>query len=258
MSFTPFACSTVSASQVAALQWQSEVLSVYGAPKHGPFGYAPGLRSPRLNLAARYGRWTCGGEMGAQKPAALRIEEGSDESLIEKIAAGDRTAMKVLYTRHSTRVYRFLQRIVRNETRAEDLLSDVFLDVWQQAARFEKRSAVSTWILSIARFKALSSFRAKQHDALEPETSEMIEDEADNPEVIMQKFSKANALRACLESLSAAHRQVIDLVYYHERTVEEVGVILGIPTNTVKTRMFHARKQLSELLKQAGIDRGWP
>jgi RNA polymerase sigma-70 factor (ECF subfamily) len=195
--------------------------------------------------------------MGWQK-ASESAGDASDEGLVKRIASGDRQAMQVLYSRHSTRVYRFLQRMVRNETKAEDLMSDVFLDVWQQAGRFEGRSSVSTWVLSIARFKALSSFRQRQHDELDSEAEEAIPDDADNPEVILQKTGKASALQRCLLQLSAAHREVIDLVYYHERTVEEVSVILSIPENTVKTRMFHARKRLSELLKEAGIDRGWP
>jgi RNA polymerase sigma-70 factor (ECF subfamily) len=184
--------------------------------------------------------------------------DASDEALVRRIAAGDRGAMQVLYARYATKVFRFLQRLVRDETKAEDLMSDVFFDVWQQAGRFEGRSTVSTWLLSIARFKALSSFRQRRHEALEPDAAEAIEDDADTPEIILQKLSKAEALQACLAGLSTAHREVIDLVYYHERSIEEASVILGIPENTVKTRMFHARKRLSELLKQAGIDRGWP
>ena len=65
-------------------------------------------------------------------------------------------------------------------------------------------------------------------------------------------------IRKCLEKLSAEHREIIDLVYYHEKSVEEVAQIVGIPENTVKTRMFYARKRLAELLKAAGIERGWP
>jgi len=166
-------------------------------------------------------------------------------------------AMQALYARHNLRVYRFLVRLV-GESAAEDVISDVFFDVWQQAGRFEARSSVTTWLLSIARFKALSVLRKRRDVALEPEVAEVIEDEADTPEVTVQKASKAAFLRRCLEKLSVEHREVIDLVYYHERSVEEVGEILGIPENTVKTRMFYARKRLSELLKSAGIDRGWP
>lgn len=186
------------------------------------------------------------------------MNAASDEALVQRIAAGDRLAMQSLYARHSTRVYRFLVRLVRDAGNAEDLMSDVFFDVWQGAARFEGRASVTTWVLSIARFKALSSLRRKRPDALEPEFAEAIEDESDTPEITLQKVSKADALRRCLAGLSAEHREVVDLVYYHEQSVEEVAEILGIPANTVKTRLFYARKRLSELLKTAGIDRGWP
>ena len=186
------------------------------------------------------------------------MDEVSDEVLIERIARKDQAAMRQLYARYNLRTYRYLLRLVKDPSAAEDILGDVFLDVWQQAGRFEGRSGVATWLLSIARFKAMSSFRRRTHQPLEPEMAEGIEDEADNPEVSLQKVSKAAALRRCLGRLSPEHREVIDLVYYHERSVEEVGQVLGIPENTVKTRMFYARKRLSEILRQAGIERGWP
>ena len=166
--------------------------------------------------------------------------------------------MQVLFARHQVRVYRFVLRLIGNQTAAEDLVSEVFLDVWLQAGRFEGRAAVSTWLLAIARFKALSSIRRKPEEKLDEESVEAIEDESDDPEVSVQKKDKSAALRKCLESLSPEHREVIDLVYYHEKSVQEVAEILGIPEATVKTRMFYARKRLSELLKAAGIDRGWP
>jgi RNA polymerase sigma-70 factor, ECF subfamily len=182
----------------------------------------------------------------------------SDEILIGRIAQGDRLAMEVLFARHQVRVYRFLLRFVGNAAAAEDLIGDVFLDVWRQADRFEGRSAVSTWLLAIARFKALSSMRRKPEEELDEDTAGAIEDTSDNPEVSVQKRDKSAALRKCLEALSPEHREVIDLVYYHEKSVEEVAQIVGIPEATVKTRMFYARRKLAELLKMAGIDRGWP
>lgn len=182
----------------------------------------------------------------------------SDEILIGRIARGDRLAMQVLFARHQVRVYRFVLRLVGNPAVAEDLISEVFMDVWRQADRFEGRSAVSTWLLAIARFKALSSMRRKPLGELNEEAAEAIADNADDPEVSMQKKDKSAVLRKCLQSLSAEHREVIDLVYYHERSVEEVAEIIGIPEATVKTRMFYARKRLAEKLKTAGIDRGWP
>jgi RNA polymerase sigma-70 factor (ECF subfamily) len=182
----------------------------------------------------------------------------SDEVLIGRIAKGDRLAMQVLFARHHVRVYRFVLRLVGNPTTAEDLISEVFLDVWRQADRFEGRSAVSTWMLAIARFKALSALRKKPDEELDEETAETIEDTADTPEVALEKKDKSTVLRQCLEKLSPEHKEIIDLVYYHEKSVEEVAEIVGIPENTVKTRMFYARKKLAELLKAAGVERGWP
>ena len=189
---------------------------------------------------------------------SMQTQATSDDDLIARIAGGDRLAMQVLYARHNVRVYRFVLRIVRNETTAEDLISEVFLDVWRQAGRFEGRSAVTTWLLSIARFKALSAMRRRPEEELDEAQAEAIVDESDDPEVAAQKRDKGNMLRQCLTALSAEHREVIDLVYYHEKSVEEVAAIVGIPEATVKTRMFYARKRLSELLKAAGVDRGWP
>ena len=186
------------------------------------------------------------------------MQTSSDEVLIARIAGGDRLAMQVLFARHNVRVYRFVLRLVRNEATAEDLISDVFLDIWRQAAKFEGRSAVSTWMLGIARFKALSVLRRKPEQELDDETAEQIEDHSDDPEVTLAKKDKGSVLRQCLTGLSAEHREIIDLVYYHEKSVEEVAGIVGIPEATVKTRMFYARKKLSELLKEHGVDRGWP
>lgn len=186
------------------------------------------------------------------------MQTTSDEVLISRIAGGDRLAMQVLYARHHVRVYRFVLRLVRNEATAEDLISDVFLDIWRQAGKFEGRSAPSTWMLSIARFKALSALRRRPDEELDDETAEQIVDHADDPETTLAKKEKGSVLKQCLTRLSADHREIIDLVYYHEKSVEEVAEIVGIPEATVKTRMFYARKKLSELLKEQGLDRGWP
>lgn len=181
-----------------------------------------------------------------------------DEILIERIARGDKFAMQVLFARHHVRVYRFVLRLVSNETAAEDLISDVFLDVWRQASKFEARSQVSTWLLAIARYKAISWLRKRREEQLDVEAAAAVEDPCDDPEVAMQKKDRSEILRSCLTRLSNEHREIIDLVYYHEKGVEEVARIVGIPANTVKTRMFYARKRLSELLSAAGVDGGWP
>jgi RNA polymerase sigma-70 factor (ECF subfamily) len=178
----------------------------------------------------------------------------SDEMLLERIAAGNRSAMHVLYCRHNVRVYRFILRIVRDATTAEDLVSHVFLDVWRTAGQFQGRSQVSTWLLSIARFKALTAMRQRRFEDIDQEDVRQIADESDTPETSLDRSDTSAILRACVARLSPAHREIITLVYYHEKSVEEVGQITGIPQSTVKTRMFYARKQLADLLKGAGVD----
>ena len=182
------------------------------------------------------------------------MQSTSDEVLIGRIANGDRLAMQVLYVRHHVRVFRFVVRLVRDETKAEDLISEVFLDVWRQAGRFEGRSAVSTWMLAIARFKALSALRRRPDEELDEETAGAIEEPSDDPGAALEKKDKSAMIRKCLTGLSAEHREIIDLVYYHEKSVEEVAQIVGVPAATVKTRMFYARSKMADLLKQSGVN----
>jgi RNA polymerase sigma-70 factor (ECF subfamily) len=181
-------------------------------------------------------------------------DDNSDERLVQRVAAGDRVAMQRLYTRHHVRVYRFVLRIVYDAATAEDLTSDAFLDVWKNAGCFEGRSQVSTWILSIARNKALATLRRRANDPLDEEIASKIPDDAEGPEAILEKQNHSAVLRRCLTQLSPAHREVIDLVYYHEKSIAEVAEIIGAPQNTVKTRMFHARKRIAGLLEARGFD----
>lgn len=182
-----------------------------------------------------------------------------DADLIKRIARGDSLAMKTFYARHHVRLFRFLVRMTRREATAEELMNEVFLEIWRKAGGYEGRSAVTTWMLSIAHHKAISSLRKRGEEALnEDDNGSEIADEDDDPEVALQKQNKAKALRACMEKLSAEHRTILDLVYYHDKSVMEASEVLGIPENTVKTRMFYARKRLAELMREVGLDRGWP
>jgi RNA polymerase sigma-70 factor (ECF subfamily) len=178
----------------------------------------------------------------------------SDEALVQAIADGDRRAMQTLYQRHNVRVYRFVLRLANDASVAEDLVSEVFLDVWRQADTFRAKSQVSTWLLSIARHKALSALRRRSDEQLDERLASAIEDPADDPETIVRNEDRSAIIQACLSQLSAPHREVIDLVYYHEKSVDEVARIVGIPPSTVKTRMFYARKHMEKLLATAGIE----
>ncbi len=185
----------------------------------------------------------------------VAAQESSDGDLLNKIAAGDRLAMRTLYGRHNVRVFRFVLRLIGDESKAEDIVSEVFFDVWRQAARFEGRSQVSTWILAIARYKAISILRQRKDEMVEDDVVEAIADDSDDPQVSLEKKDTSILLQKCLRQLSPEHREIIDLVYYHEKSVEEAAEIVGVPRNTVKTRMFYARKRIADLLEQAGGQR---
>jgi RNA polymerase sigma-70 factor, ECF subfamily len=182
----------------------------------------------------------------------------SDIELITRIRAGDKLALRALYGRHYVKVYRFALRLLRSEPSAEDVVSEVFTDVWRNPANFQGRSEASTWLLAMTRNKAYSILRRNREYELDEEAAAETEDPADDPEVVLQKKDKGEMLRACIARLSAEHREVVDLVYYHDKTIEEIALIVGAPEGTIKTRMFHARKKLAELAKAAGVDRGWP
>lgn len=185
-------------------------------------------------------------------------DQADDRQLITRIAGHDQSALRALLGRHQLRVYRFVLRIVRREAVAEEVTNEVFLEVWRHAGNYEGRSSVGTWLLSVAHNRAVSALRKRREESWDEDAADALEDEGDNPEVSLQKVNKAEQMRQCIAGLSAEHRTIIDLVYYHEKSINEVSEILSIPLNTVKTRMFYARKKLAELLQAAGIDRGWP
>lgn len=188
-----------------------------------------------------------------------QTKTAADRELLEAIARGDQGAFQRLYARHSVRIFRFLMRLVQNKATAEEFVNEVFMEIWQHAGRYEGRSSPTTWMMAIAHNKAVSGLR-KRREATGVDDAAMAEvpDLDDDPEQTTQKQDKGRIMRTCIARLSPDHREILDLVYYQEMSVGEAADVLGIPENTVKTRMFYARKKLSELLVERGIDRGWP
>ena len=176
-----------------------------------------------------------------------------DEALMARIVNYDRSAMHMLYARHHVRVYRFALRVLRDRALSEDVVSDVFFEVWRSADQFEGRSAVSTWLLGIARLKAFSALKRCPEEELDERAANTVEDPADDPASSLERKETDSVLRECLSGLPRGHREIIDLVYFHEKSIAEVAEIVGIPRNTVKTRMFSARKRLATMLQAAGI-----
>jgi RNA polymerase sigma-70 factor, ECF subfamily len=201
------------------------------------------IASPPRNVAPRL----------ASNRSSDATKQTLDADLIRRIVAGNKLAMQLLYMRHNVRLFRFALRFTRNKATAEDLVQEVFLDVWRKADEFKGRSEVSTWLLAIVRNKALTVMRHRSADQLDEDAAACIADSADTPEMATQKEQARSITCKCLTQLSPAHREIIDLVYYHGKSIEDVSKIIGIPGNTVKTRMFYARKHLAELLCRQGI-----
>jgi len=181
-----------------------------------------------------------------------------DTELLAMIAGGDQSALNQFFMRHRTGVFRFIARLTRNEAVAEELTNETFLEVWRHANRFEGRSSPPTWLLSIARNRTISALRKRREETWDETAADRLEDDRDTPDITAQKTDKAALLRQCIAALSPEHAEVIGLVYYQEKSVAEVSEITGVAEATVKTRMFYARKKLSEILKENGVDRGWP
>jgi RNA polymerase sigma-70 factor (ECF subfamily) len=195
--------------------------------------------------------------IGLPEPAASpAARQKLDENLVQSIAAGDRRAMEVLFCRHNTRVYRFVLRMTKNPALSEDVTSDVFLEVWRRAGAFKAKSQVTTWLLAIAYHKAVSALRRRRETRLDPLTQDAVDavaDPGDDAETALAKRDRGEIVRQCIGRLSPAHRAIIDLVYYHGKSVTEVASIVGAPPNTVKTRMFYARSHMAKMLAAQGI-----
>src|SRR5437763_9268757 len=115
------------------------------------------------------------------------VRADADDVLIRNIARGDKRAMQVLFARHNVRVFRFIMRLIGPTAAAEDLVSEVFIDVWRKAGQFEGRSQVATWLLGIARHKALSHLRNRSFDHVDDDTAQALEDPCDTPETVCEK-----------------------------------------------------------------------
>jgi RNA polymerase sigma-70 factor (ECF subfamily) len=129
------------------------------------------------------------------------------------------------------------------------------MEVWRQAARFERRSSVSTWVFSIAHHRAVSRFRKRRESVLDEGHAATIADEAPMPDQSAQSSGMSRLLARLMEQLTFEHREIIHLAYYQEFSVQEIADALDLPPNTVKTRMFYARQRLKTLLVESGVER---
>ena len=185
---------------------------------------------------------------------AIGSKPQDDAALIQSIAKGNKLALQVLFARHNLRVFRFALRFTRDRATAEAFVSDVFLQVWRNAKRYNGGSQASTWVLSITRNLVISRLTRRAQEGWDEAGAGYAEDIAGNPEIFTLKKQHVSIFAQCLTKLTAMHREIIDLVYYHDRSLEEVALITGLSRNTVKSRMFYARRELARLLRESDID----
>jgi RNA polymerase sigma-70 factor, ECF subfamily len=183
--------------------------------------------------------------------------EVSDKALIRSMADGDKHALKILYVRHHARVFRFIMRLTGDELVAEEVVNEVFLEAWRRADKFEGRSQVATWLMAIARFRAITRCKRRSEAQLDERAAAVIEDPSDTPSTVFQKRERSDILRRCLAKLTPLHREVINQIYYQEKKIDEVAKFTGVPVSTIKTRMHYARGRMAELLTEAGVDQSW-
>ncbi|MEM9555611.1 MAG: sigma-70 family RNA polymerase sigma factor [Acidobacteriota bacterium] len=174
----------------------------------------------------------------------------SDLDLLRAVADGDRQAFERLYHRYARRLFGYLLRWLSSPEQVEEVIDDTMFVVWQQASRFELRSRVSTWIFGIAYRQAMTALRGhREHTDLEQVA------EPAGLDVDLRRRELRLSLDKALNSLSADHRTVLELTYFEEFSCREIADVVGCSVNTVKTRMFYARRHLRRILPRLGWTR---
>jgi RNA polymerase sigma-70 factor (ECF subfamily) len=180
--------------------------------------------------------------------AVAEASEDDDQVLIGRVAARDRGAFETLYRRYGRRLHGYLTRILRRPEVVEEVLDDTMVVVWQNAARYNGTARLSSWMFGIAHHKALKALRAKPGGATELPLAEDDTIAGEGPEDVAARGELRTTLDRALAALPLEQRAVVELTFYHECSYKEIAEITGSPVNTVKTRMFHARRRLAAAL----------
>ena len=177
------------------------------------------------------------------KPHDMQVP-ADEQILLQKIIAKDTLAFEAFYKHYYPKLFRFILRTTRRPENVEELIQETMILIWEQPERYNHDSKISTWVFGIAYMKALKSMSksARLDEYLDiDELSETLKDPVGN---LAQNMENQNWLNSALENLSVDQRALIELTFYHGLSYQEIAKILDCPENTIKTRMFHARKKL--------------
>jgi RNA polymerase sigma factor (sigma-70 family) len=187
-------------------------------------------------------------ERSDRKPARIaRSDNDADLRLIARVGEGDGQAFKELYGKYQTRLTRFLFNVVRQPPIVEEVLDDTMMVVWERAGTFKGESKLSTWMFAIAYRKAVKALR-RYDEPMEDYGLETRESPEAGPEEQYELRRVRQMLKSAMAELSADHRAVVELTYFHDLGYREIAEIVGCPVDTVKTRMFYARRHLRQRL----------
>ncbi len=185
-----------------------------------------------------------GGSPGTSQVAG---QDSEDLALLEGIAAGDREALTELYARYHARLFRFVYRLTRSHTAAEELVNDIMLATWRSAGTFRGDSKPSTWIFGIAYRQALKRMSRKRLSIASYLDVDRL------PDGDTRSFEQEDWVQQGIGSLPPTQRLAVELVFYLGLSYDEVATVTDCPVNTVKTRMFHARRKLKEQLQASAV-----
>ncbi len=186
--------------------------------------------------------------MARNRPRSERDQQ--DLHLLENVASKDKKAFEALYARYHPQLMRYLTRMLRRPELAEEVFNDTMFVVWEKARQFEGRSKVSTWVTGIAYLKGLKALeKVKMSPGQQFEDLSEVENLEDSQDLI-QKLGLGEWLVGGLDRISEDQRAVVELTYFFGYSYIEIAEIMDCPVNTVKTRMFHARRRLKKLLPQ--------
>lgn len=188
------------------------------------------------------------------RDGAATAKAETDLDLLAKVRSGDRAAFERMYRLYHPRLTRFLQTLIRRPMLVEEVLNDTMMVVWTRPDSFHGASKLSTWIFSIAYRKTMKALR-QQDEAIEDKDAWRRVSHQAGPDESSGRARVRKLLIGAVAELSPAHRAVVDLTYFHELGYREIAEVVDCPVDTVKTRMFHARRHLRK--KLGGVLADW-